>query len=395
MYRNFICYRGSSSAGLYIADPLFVFLNAEKGRIGTTYFSPKGTGRENRNFLLDPKKYLANVENFILLLTRDFFDGFLDANGKPNPNSVTRLEIEQASKNADIKYIPVIFPDFSWNASTHGICNADILRIAFGEEVAERIIGAMPIPYVYQYQKQAFELIASELVETGYSCKIVIFDFDGTLTVPTYAENAWEKLWMALDYPVEYCEKYHRMYSNNEITHDEWCEITEKYFKERNLNRKHLVLAAEGEELLPDVKEVVKLLSSKGILLYILSGSIKQYIELVLGKETVSCFAEIKANRFLFDEQGMLAGIIGTPYDFEGKAKFVKKIIEEKGVDPQDIIYVGNSFNDEFVYTSGVKTLCINPRHTDFYNKKVWHNYLRHVKELKEILPFVEGKAQE
>ena len=73
----------------------------------------------------------------------------------------------------------------------------------------------------------------------------------------------------------------------------------------------------------------------------------------------------------------------------------VKKIIEEKGVDPQDIIYVGNSFNDEFVYTSGVKTLCINPRHTDFYNKKVWHNYLRHVKELKEILPFVEGKAQE
>ncbi len=126
-------------------------------------------------------------------------------------------------------------------------------------------------------------------------------------------------------------------------------------------------------------------------MLYILSGSIKQYIEYVLGPAISKCFTEIKANRFTFDDQGNLEGIIGTPYDFEGKAKFVNKIIKEKGVMPNDILYVGNSFNDEFVYTTNVETLCINPRGTDFYNNKIWHNYIRKMGSLKEILPYVYG----
>ncbi len=105
------------------------------------------------------------------------------------------------------------------------------------------------------------------------------------------------------------------------------------------------------------------------------------------------CFTEIKANRFSFDSQGFLEGIIGTPYDFKGKAKFVKKIIDEKHVQPREILYVGNSFNDEFVYETGVETLCINPRGTDFYNNKIWHNYIRNLKSLKEILPYVYSET--
>ncbi len=128
-------------------------------------------------------------------------------------------------------------------------------------------------------------------------------------------------------------------------------------------------------------------------MLYILSGSIKQYIEIVLGKEIAQCFTEIKANRFLFDAQGNLEGIIGTPYDFEGKAKFVTKIISETSILPQDILYVGNSFNDEFVYESGVETLCINPANTDYYNNKIWHNYIRNLTNLSEIImPFIGVK---
>ena len=108
-----------------------------------------------------------------------------------------------------------------------------------------------------------------------------------------------------------------------------------------------------------------------------------------MGKELTACFSEIKANRFIFDDQGMLEGIIGTPYDFEGKARFVEKIIAEKNIEPKDVLYVGNSFNDEFVYTTGVQTLCINPKLTDFYNNKIWHDYIRKLSSLTEILPYV------
>lgn len=73
MYRNFICYRGSSSAGLQVANELFSCLTSLKNDIGETYFSPVNNTGEARNFLLDPHKFLGNVENFILLLTKDFF----------------------------------------------------------------------------------------------------------------------------------------------------------------------------------------------------------------------------------------------------------------------------------------------------------------------------------
>ncbi len=389
MYRNFICYRGGSSAGIHYANDIYVHLNQIKDRVGVTYYSPeKEYSGEIRNFLLDPAKYLGKVENFIMLLTRDFFDGFI-VDGQPNPESVTRIEIDEILKNDKVKIIPVLFPDFSWTATTKGKSNQDILLELWGEEAMNRIVGAPPIPYVFQYRNQVTQLVVDELAKKSNSKRVVVFDFDGTLTKPRVDANTWELLWESLGYDVSECEKYHRQFSRGEISHEEWCEITEKRFKEAGCSKKNLKETALKAELVDDVVEVIGELRSKGILLYILSGSIKQYIELVLGKEISSCFAEIKANRMTFDDQGMLDGIIGTPYDFEGKARFVNKIIQEKQVSPKDIIYVGNSFNDEFVYTTGVETLCINPRGTDYYNNKVWHNYIRRLSSLKEILPYI------
>lgn len=390
MYRNFICYRGGSSAGIQVADALYKEMLPLRSNIGETYFSPQNNSGDERNFLKDPTRTLGNVENFILLLTKDFFSNFLNQDGSPNFYSVTRLEIDCALKNPHIKFIPVIFPDFSWQGITDGVMNQDIIKRLWGTIAMEQIVGAMPVPYVYQYREKVFETVISEISNVKITKKAVVFDFDGTLTKPQLGYNTWETIWTELGYPVEYCEKYHKMFSNKEITHDEWCEITEKYFKEKNLSKNIIVKAAERTELLDDVHEVISYLKSKGMLLYILSGSIKQYIELVLGKNTAGCFVEIKANRFIFDSQGKLEGIIGTPYDFEGKARFVNKIMIDKNLSPKEIIYIGNSFNDEFVYETGVETLCVNPQGTDYYDGKIWHNYIRNVKSLRAVLPFIE-----
>ena len=392
MYRNFICYRGGSSAGIQIAEELFLGINKKKELYGETYYSLiKNDYREVRNFLMDPHKIMGNVENFIILLTSNFLDGFI-IDGQPNIESVTRIEIEEALKNPQMKFIPVVFPDFSWEGRTNGIPNKEIMNTLWGEASA-RIIGAPPVPFITQYKSQVFELIQSELINLTAQKKIVIFDFDGTLTKPTEYLNTWEVMWSVLGYPVSECEKYHRMFSNGQIDHDEWCEITERYFIQAGCSKATVREATKNTELVEDLKEVIFELKAKGILLYILSGSIKQFIESVLGKDMTVCFIEIKANRFSFDSQGFLEGIIGTPYDFKGKAKFVKKIIDEKHVQPREILYVGNSFNDEFVYETGVETLCINPRGTDFYNNKIWHNYIRNLKSLKEILPYVYSET--
>ena len=136
------------------------------------------------------------------------------------------------------------------------------------------------------------------------------------------------------------------------------------------------------------------------ILLLILFMTTLYYFNIIGDKlysfsKLIILLSSIFINSFILgrntNNKGYLEGIIGTPYDFEGKAKFIKRIIEDKGIDPNSILYVGNSFNDEFVYLSGVETLCVNPVGTDFYNNKVWHNYIRRLVSLKEILPYVYG----
>ena len=123
MYRNFICYRGGSSAGILFAEDIYKKCREEETSVGRTYYSLyKENSNEIRNFLSDPGDYLGGVVNFIMLLTKDFLDAFI-IDDKPNPDSVTRIEIDEALKNKNLKFIPVVFPDFSWENYTNGIEN--------------------------------------------------------------------------------------------------------------------------------------------------------------------------------------------------------------------------------------------------------------------------------
>ena len=167
MYRNFICYRGGSSAGILFAEDIYKRAKEEEKTIGRTYYSLyKEDGSEIRNFLTDPKDYLCEVENIVLLLTKDFLEGFI-VDGQPNPNSVTRIEIDEALKNPKMKFIPVVFPDFSWEGTINGMVNKEILSRLWGEESMRRIVGSPPIQFVFQYKKQVVEQILYDLDPTG------------------------------------------------------------------------------------------------------------------------------------------------------------------------------------------------------------------------------------
>ena len=167
MYRNFICYRGGSSAGILFAEDIYKRAKEEESLVGRTYYSLyKENSTEIRNFLNDPGTYLSSCSNFIMLLTRDFLDAFIE-NDKPNPNSVTRIEIDEALKNKNLKFIPVVFPDFSWEGKTNGITNKDILVKLWGEDAMHRIVGSPPIQFVFQYKEQVIEQILLEIDPTG------------------------------------------------------------------------------------------------------------------------------------------------------------------------------------------------------------------------------------
>ncbi|MBI1183443.1 HAD-IB family phosphatase [bacterium] len=224
-----------------------------------------------------------------------------------------------------------------------------------------------------------------------FKTKAVVFDFDGTLTYPSDDLTTWEKIWIKLGYNVNECHNLHREYSTSQITHKKWCELTESKFKEKNLSELTLKRISQDFRLVDGTSEVLDELTSYNIQLYICSGSIDYVVKTVLG-ENAKYFREIKANKMLFDHKGYLKSIIGTKYDFEGKADFINQIVNENGIQPYEVLFVGNSLNDEWAHQSGATTLCVNPSKTNPDHPFQWNHCIREMKDLKDTLRFLNYK---
>ena len=124
-YKNFICYRGNT-IGDNFGGRLAKELNEEADIIGTSFFSTQQETLDS-NFILDLEKLLLHdCSVFILMLTENFFEGFMSEDGSVNQNSVTRLELELALKNRNMKFISVVFSGFSWNDANRKILESTV-----------------------------------------------------------------------------------------------------------------------------------------------------------------------------------------------------------------------------------------------------------------------------
>ena len=219
--------------------------------------------------------------------------------------------------------------------------------------------------------------------------KAVIFDFDGTLT--KLSQNVWKQTWTALGYDTGEGSYYKQLFSkflSKEITHSEWIDLTCKAYIERGLDKKTLLDIGKKIEMHNGFEEMLIDLKSKGYSLHIVSGNIGDVVCDVL-KDNVKYFDSINTNSFKFDNSGKLIDIIGTNYDYEGKANFVNSFMLENDISASDITFVGNGDNDEWVYTTGCETICVNPDRTDADNKTIWHNAVKNLTDLRQLLPII------
>lgn len=220
--------------------------------------------------------------------------------------------------------------------------------------------------------------------------ELVVFDFDGTLTSSNFIRTSWESIWEILGYNVKECRQLHKRFDRKEISHQEWCDITAEFFIKKRLHKDQLQPIIDGLSLIDDIEEVFEELDKMDIKIFIVSGSIFYIIRNALGN-LCQYTTEIKANVFDFNTEGYLERIVGTKYDFEGKAQYIKELAKTWGVAPQNILFVGNSFNDEFVHESGCRTLCINPRQTSAHDTVKWHDCIEDCKSLREVLEFINN----
>ena len=214
--------------------------------------------------------------------------------------------------------------------------------------------------------------------------KVVIFDFDGTLTISN--SSTWVRIWDKINKPeIDY--KYYLMYKNGEINYNQWLEKCFLEYKDSGYSENDLNELVNNMSLIKDVEEVFKCFKQQNIQIYILSGGIKTVIERSL-KHLTSYVKFIEASNFLFNSQGQLDKIVYPTCNPENKQEFVNLIIKNEQVSPSSVLFVGNGKNDETVYKTGVNTLCLNPDDADYNNRTIWHNVVE-TKTLKDILPFI------
>lgn len=221
------------------------------------------------------------------------------------------------------------------------------------------------------------------------SAKVVVFDFDGTLTRVKDNRSSWELIWLYLGYTLNDCGSLYRQFMNKEFEHQEWCDRTARCFSHGKFKSSDMDKIAQDVSLVEDTIETLKYLKDKGIKLYICSGAMDDLIEIVLTEEGKALFDKIVCNKFSYDKNGYLKTIQGTQYDFEGKAEFIRKVIKDNKIQPEECIFVGNSDNDVWAHESGAKTLVVNPHKINGMNRTEWKYYLEKMDSLKDIIPFI------
>lgn len=258
-------------------------------------------------------------------------------------------------------------------------------------DVGKILVDTLRMCYAYGKTEKNVQCLYNDNVvyESTGRTQAVVFDFDGTLTDGTAVKTTWESIWTAIGYDVEECRTLHRRFDNGEITHVEWCRLTREKFCAQKLHKRIVDEIAEKIYLLAGCEEVFQHFKDHNIKLYIVSGSILCVIQNVLKGLTMYVDA-IKANDFKFSSDGYLEEIIGTKYDFAGKADFVREVAANLKISEKDILFIGNSYNDKFVSETNAKTLCINPKNTDPSDRAIWNECIQECTDLRKILRFVQ-----
>lgn len=215
--------------------------------------------------------------------------------------------------------------------------------------------------------------------------KVVIFDYDGTLTVTNKGGNSWADIWTEVN-AKDIDDYYYQKYLNHEYTYKEWLSIVIKEWERLKVSSEMIDKISKKSKLVKDVDETLKILKDNNVSVYVLSGGVRNIAKNVL-KDIFHYFKSVEAYELSFDEFGYVNGVIYPNHNPENKQEFINMVIKDENVEPNQVLFVGNGKNDETACLTGVNTLCFNPDGANYLDKSIWHNYIES-ESLKDILKF-------
>jgi len=166
---------------------------------------------------------------------------------------------------------------------------------------------------------------------------LVIFDLDGTLT---QERSIWEYIHKQLGKWYGFAEEYQNQFLAGKISYERFCELDAEVWKGMSV-----------EELLEIVKtvpfhrgadELINYLKNKGLKLTMVSSGLS-----ILSHWVHEKFGfDYSVSNDLLHENGILTGKVKIQVYYDKKAEWVKKILKQFGMMPEEVIAIGDSVGD-------------------------------------------------
>jgi HAD superfamily phosphoserine phosphatase-like hydrolase len=183
--------------------------------------------------------------------------------------------------------------------------------------------------------------------------KLVAFDFDGTILQGNNYKHSWKEIWNYLNYDDKIREglmSKHKTDHKN-YTFKNWCDECVKYFKDRNFKKSDVnnIIKSRNLKIATNFVEVVNVLNALGVRTIIISGGIDTFVTESVNDDNTLNQIECFVNKFLYDKEGFLEGVIAyqeMDSDGAGKVRTLEKFCSENDIDLQEVAFVGDEVND-------------------------------------------------
>ena len=186
--------------------------------------------------------------------------------------------------------------------------------------------------------------------------KAVVFDCDGVLVD---AQSSWAIIHN--HFGTDSSEMLQR-FMRREITDEEFMadDIRQWKMVQPEIHRDDLFRCYSGLQLMLGAREIVKALRERSIVTTIVSAGVDLFISSVAQMLEIDDWA---ANGFEFDESGLLQdnGVVRVPAHHKGE--LVEKLCRIKGLDPREVVSIGDSRSDLSMRIEGSNFIGFSPNH--------------------------------
>jgi phosphoserine phosphatase len=175
------------------------------------------------------------------------------------------------------------------------------------------------------------------LTGTGLSFKLVIFDLDGTLT---QERSVWEYIHKQLGKWYGFAEEYQNQFLAGKISYEEFCERDAQVWKGMRVDEVLEIVQTVPFHLGAD--ELIAYLKQKGLKISVVSSGLSILSDWVYQKYGF----DYSVSNDLLHENGVLTGRVKIQVYYDKKAEWVKRILEQFHVRPEEVIAIGDSLGD-------------------------------------------------